>query len=257
MTSLSSNEKKNKTKEFKDIVGNLSDSSAQKILESNRWDIQSAVNDYFNNSSKYDSEKKAAGSPDKVRKLFDKYADSEDKEIMSEEGTIQFFKDVGVSPDGHETLAIAWLLNSTEMGLFQRKEFVDGFAGQGCTTIQEIKGVIKGKISSLGTESQFRQFYKWVFQHVKEDEKKKTIPINLATQLWKIVLGSKQKDLPLLEKWLAWCEQAEDFKVVNRDVWEQVYDFLKETKTLNSYDDSGAWPVQVDEFIEWAKEQKS
>jgi len=70
------------------------------------------------------------------------------------------------------------------------------------------------------------------------------------------VLGSRQKELPLLEKWLAFCAQSTEFKAVNRDVWEQVYDFLKETKNLDSYDDSGAWPVQVDEFIQWAKEQK-
>lgn len=249
-------EKRNKLKEFKDVAGNISDASAQKILESSSWNVQNALNEFFNNSSKYEAEKKAAGSADKVRKLFDKYADKEDKEIMSEQGMIQFFKDISINPDGHETLVISWLLNCTEMGLIQRKEFVEGFTNQGCSTIADVKTVVKGKITSLGTDSQFKQFYRWVFQHVKEDEKKKTIPTNLAIQLWKIVLGSKQKDLPLLEKWLLWCEKSEDFKVVNKDIWEQVYDFLKETKDLKSYDDSGAWPVQVDEFIEWCKEQK-
>jgi len=117
-----------------------------------------------------------------VKKLFDKYADKEDKEIMSQEGTIQFFKDVGVNPDGHETLAIAWMLNSTEMGLVQRKEFVDGFSALGCNTIQDVKGLVKEKISSLGAEPQFRQFYKWVFQHVKEDEKKKKNDCNRIGQ---------------------------------------------------------------------------
>jgi len=43
---------------------------------------------------------------------------------------------------------------------------------------------------------------------------------------------------------------------LNKDIWEQVYQFLKETKDAKSYDDSGAWPVQVDEFIEWLREQK-
>jgi len=253
---MSASEKRNKTKEFKDIVNNISDSGAQKILEANGWNVQSSLNDYFNNPNKYESEKKAAGSPDKVRKIFDKYADKEDKDIMSEQGMIQFFKDISVNPDGHETLVISWLLSCSEIGLIQRKEFVEGFSSQGCSSIGEIKGVIKGRVNSLGTETQFRQFYKWVFQHVKEDEKKKTIPTNLATQLWKIVLGSKQKELVLLEKWLIWCEKAEDFKVVNRDVWEQVYDFLRETKDVKSYDDSGAWPSQVDEFMDWVKEQK-
>jgi len=206
------------------------------------------------NESEASQPAKKAGAPDKVNKLFDKYADKEDKDIMSEQGMINFFKDVGINPDSHETLAVAWLLSCTEMGLVNRKEFVDGFSSQGCNTITDAKGVVKDKISSLSNEVQFRNFYKWVFQHVKEDEKKKTIPVNLAAQLWKIVLGSKQKEMPLLEKWLLWCEQSEDFKVVNRDIWEQVYDFLKEVKDLKSYDDANAWPVQVDEFIEWSKE---
>ncbi|ETO14151.1 hypothetical protein RFI_23219 [Reticulomyxa filosa] len=281
------NDKKSKTKKFKDITGNLSDSTAQKILEANKWDVQAALNDFFNNASKYEGEKKIVSSaPDKMTTLFDKYADKDDKEIMSEAGTLQFFKDIGINPNGEkvrtkiickkkkkrsnserikkkgfETLAVAWLLNSSEMGLIQRKEFVDGFSGQACLSTQDIKSVVKAKLASLETEVQFRQFYKfcimfiWVFQHVKEDEKKKTIPVTLAVQVWKIALGSKQKELPLLEKWIAWCEQSKDVNVVNRDVWEQVYDFLKETKTLNTYDDSGAWPVQIDEFIAWAKEQ--
>jgi len=197
---VTTTERKNKTKEFKDVVSNLSDASAQKILEANAWNVQSALNDYFNNPSKYESEKKAAGSADKIRKIFDKYADKEDKDIMSEAGMVQFFKDISVNPDGHETLVISWLLSCGEMGLIQRKEFVDGFSSQGCSSIPEIKGVIKGRVNSLSNEVQFKQFYKWVFEHVKEDEKKKNNSNNFGDSVMENSIRKQTKRLTIIRK---------------------------------------------------------
>ena len=41
-----------------------------------------------------------------------------------------------------------------------------------------------------------------------------------------------------------------------KHVWEMIYDFLLETQSIEDYDDAGgAWPVAVDEFVEWIQEQ--
>jgi len=63
--------------------------------------------------------------------------------------------------------------------------------------------------------------------------------------------------MPLLSQWLQFCEkvQDKDMKVISRDVWEQIYDFLKETQSVKDYDDNGAWPVAIDEFVEFLNEQ--
>ena len=78
----------------------------------------------YNNKSYggYGSNKK--GSTSSIEKIFKKnYADKEDPEIMSEQGTLKFFKDCGVNPEGYETLIIAYLLSAAEMGIYEIDDF--------------------------------------------------------------------------------------------------------------------------------------
>ena len=83
-----------------------------------------------NNNNNYNNNKK--GSTSKLESLFKKsYADKEDKEIMSEEGMLKFFKDCGVNPESYQTLVIAYLLQCEEMGIYEKDEFVKGFADLG------------------------------------------------------------------------------------------------------------------------------
>ena len=91
-------------------------------------------------------------------------------------------------------------------------------------------------------------------------QKKKTVAIELAIQLWKIVFSGIKAKLNLLDLWLDYledCYENETMLAISRDVWEQTYDFLLETDSVDNFDDSGAWPVVIDEFIEWARERNN
>jgi len=196
-----------------------------------------------------------------MNSLFDKsYGDPEEPEIMSESGMLQFFKDCGVNPDGYEPLVVAFHLQTAEMGIYEKDEFVKGFVNSGCSTKKEIKNVIQNRIKAVQTNNkEYKRFYKWLFVHVKEEEKKKTIPTELAIQLWSLVFASKQSSMALLDQWLEFCEAEKEkgLRVISRDLWEQIYDFLMEAQQIDDYDDAGgSWPVAVDEFVEWVQEKK-
>lgn len=248
--------RRQRIKEFKDICAGASDSIAQQVLEQNSWNVAQAINHFFNNRHLYPELKQ--GNKNKLEKIWKEYADKEDPSIMSENGMIQFFKDVNVNPESHETLAISWHLQSSEMGLLQKEEFISGFSKSGCSDKKDLKKQIGQVCRSLSDNKQFKDFYKWVFHHVKEDDKKKTIPTPLAVQLWQIVLQKQKNQMPLLSKWLTFCEKVQDntMKAVSRDVWEQLYDFLRETKSVKDFDENGAWPVAIDEFVEYLNEEK-
>eukprot|EP01083_Nonionella_stella_P009945 28456_1 len=248
--------RRQRIKEFKDICAGASDSIAQTVLEQNAWNVQTAINHFFNNRHLYPELKQ--GNKSKLTKLWKDYADKEDPSIMSEHGMLQFFKDCGVNPESHETLAIAWHLQSSEMGLFQKEEFINGFSKSGCSDKKDIRKQIAQVCRSLSDSQQFKAFYKWVFHHVKEDDKKKTVPTELAIQLWQIVLQKHKNQMPLLRKWLEYASAVQDseMKVISRDVWEQIYEFLKETKSIKDFDEMSAWPVAIDEFVEYLNAQK-
>jgi len=243
-------------KEFKEVAGTISDSTATSVLEANNWEVEKSVNYFFANRHLYPEVK--SGDAKTLQKIFSQYADNQDTNIMSEQGMIKFFKDVGVDPEGYETLAIAWNINASEMGLFQKQEFIDGFTKTGCTSIADIKKVVQQVTQSLKEEDKFKEFYKWLFVHAREDDKKKTISRDLALQLWRIVLGNKNYSpkYPLLDSWLKFVESNNENQAISRDVWEQLIDFLKETKKADEYDDNGAWPVLIDEFMEHLAETK-
>lgn len=202
-----------------------------------------------------------SGDKKKLQHLFDKtYADKEEKDIMSESGMLQFFKDMGVNPESHETLVVSYMINAEEMGIISRDEFVNGFYAQGCSSLDELKKCVQDKCKAINRDNkQWRSFYKWVFQYVKEDEKKKTIDSSIAIQLWNILFQKDKHSMKLADQWMKYADAQKDkeLKVVSKDLWEQIYDFLKETKSVDDYDDAGgSWPVAVDEFVEWLQEQK-
>merc|ERR1711933_388687 len=101
---------------------------------------------------------------------------------------------------------------------FQKDEFVTGFSKAGCSDKKDIKKQIAQVCRSLSDQAQFKAFYKWIFHHVKEDDKKKTIPTPLAILLWQIVLVKHQNSMPLMDRWLEFCESAQDstLKAISR-----------------------------------------
>jgi len=217
------------------------------------------TNCYSSLSSK--AAKKKKGSVSKLSAIFEKhYADADEADIMSEEGMIKFFKDCAVNPEGHETLIIAHFLKCAEMGIYEKTEFVEGFAQCGCSTQKDIKRAVRSKVDAVSRDTrEFRAFYKWLFVHVREDEKKKNIPIALALQLWPLVLTGQKKSLRFFDEWMAFCEEKRDsdLKAITKDVWEQLYDFLKETQSIEAYNEDLGWPVAIDEFVEWIKEKNT
>jgi len=202
-----------------------------------------------------------SGNTKKLGQLFDKsYADKDEKDIMSENGMLKFFKDCGINPESHETLIISFLLNCEEMGIITRDEFVKGFNKNGCNDKSDVKKCVQSKCQTVnGNRKKWKEFYKFIFHHVKEDEKKKTIPTELALQLWSILYQKDKKNMKLLDEWLTYCEKEKngEMKVVSRDLWEQIYDFLIETASIDNYDDAGgSWPVAIDEFVEYLQEKQ-
>eukprot|EP01083_Nonionella_stella_P289880 986438_1 len=242
--------------------GYTCDSCSKKMgLYYEMWGCRSCNYDLCSSCYGKKSKPAKAGSTSKLDKLFKShYGDKEDPDIMSEQGMMSFFKDCGVNPQSHDTLIVAYHLNCGDMGIFDKKEFSQGFAKAGCSNKKEIKNVVQDRIRSVNNNAyEYKKFYKWVFHHVKEDEKKKTIPTDLALQLWSLVFSKRRNGMKLLPKWLQWCDlvKDKDMKVISRDCWEQIYDFLKETSSIDDYDEMLGWPVQIDEFVEWMQENKT
>jgi DCN1-like protein 1/2 len=102
-----------------------------------------------------------------------------------------------------------------------------------CASIDKIKAKVSEWKDELKDNSQFRNFYNFVFDYLKED--KKILLTEDAVAAWKIVLKDNRK-------WGLFVDfteflTAEDKKSVSRDAWQQLWHFMiSYPNSLKDYD---------------------
>jgi len=148
---------------------------------------------------------------------------------------------------------IAFKLKTEAVWEITREEFMNGFTVNGCCTIDKIKSKShewKEEIKSKTPE--FKQFYNFVFDYLKED--KKILLTEEAIMAWNIVL-QKEKRWALMEQFLKFL-QDHQIKSISRDAWQQLWHFMiAYPKSVKEYDTLSSWPIIFDEFVEWMEAQ--
>jgi len=203
----------------------------------NAWVLDRAVDAFFN-QNKAPAAKKIDLA--KLNKVFDQYCGSDEKtkNVVQDEKLAQFFEDHDVDPSGIVTLGVAWKLQAKTLGAFTRKEFVDGFSAAGVETSAQIKAYAKKIESTLEDDKTFKEFYRWLFDYVKDEGERKTLDVQVALDMWSVVLP---KRFGLLAEWVEFVE-GQKMKVVSKDLWQQVYEFGRDVKPdFANYEDDGKW----------------
>ena len=60
-----------------------------------------------------------------------------------------------------------------------------------------------------------------------------------------------------LESFIQFLEQAKQYQRITLDQWTSFYDFCMEVEDLSCYDEAvSAWPVMIDEYVEFMEEQQ-
>ncbi|KAJ6244964.1 rp42 related [Anaeramoeba flamelloides] len=247
---------------------NSSRNNAISTLKSVSWNSESALNKFFNdqeqnksytttkktksttNSMSYTSGSCKVSRP-KLKKLFEKYSDN--KEEINPEGVENFLTDCEIDLMEIEALIFSWHLNASKMGSYSKEEFCDGLYRLKCDSVQAVKKRKSTFPKDIKAENKFKDFYNFVFTFAKEDPRHKFLSIDIGVFLWKLLLPGKFK---LLDKWLEYLQRDENKnKTISEDLWKNVLHFSKNVKTLEDYDPFEAYPVMIDEFVEWLQEE--
>jgi len=226
---------------------------AEKILKYHKYNLEPALEYYLGNQNKYPEVGQVSkASLRQLDTLFDRYIDDE-KDASSQLGLSKFFEDVGVELSHRWSLYIMYQLKATQMMRVTRKQFTDYFGKMKAFTISDIKKTCVRECRSIdNTQKKFKEFYEWLFSHVKENEDKRSIPKDFAITLWGIIL-SEQK-YPLLTDFCKFAKKNEEVKAITLDTWTVVRDFLETCKDPKTFENDGAWPVLVDMYLDAAQE---
>ncbi|CAM9607482.1 unnamed protein product, partial [Hapterophycus canaliculatus] len=97
---------------------------------------------------------------------------------------------------------------------------------------------------------EFREFYKFCFQFSREGTHR-TIERDVAAPLLKTVMGPRSR---YTDEFVEFLKQCPANTRVTFDQWSSFLEFSNTVKDdFAGYDEDGAWPILLDEFVEYSK----
>ena len=99
---------------------------------------------------------------------------------MSGENLARFFTDISIDPSSTLTLALAWQMHCHAFGEIGRKEFTQHFTALGMDSLDKIKANAATLQATMKDPAQYKTFYRWLFDFVKEGTPPHTTPQTTA-----------------------------------------------------------------------------
>ncbi|CAB3979493.1 Hypothetical predicted protein [Paramuricea clavata] len=181
----------------------------------------------------------------KCKVWFEEYADEPD--IIGPDGIQKLCKDLHLDPEDIVMLVVAWKLNAENLGFFKFSEWSTGMGSLQCDSTKKLQSKLKSLKSLINDPVVFKKMYRYAFDFCRNKDQR-SLDIDMAMEMLKILLS---ESWTLLDPFVEFIEQS-DYKVINKDQWCNVLEFCRTVKSdLSNYDVDGAWPVMLDEFVEW------
>ncbi|KAG0213540.1 DCN1-like protein 5 [Mortierella sp. GBA30] len=201
-----------------------------------------------------------------------------DSDQIGPGGIAKLCEDIGVSLETVDMLVLAYhleadtmrkmqmqkvsnqktyLLNVPHMKLppiFTKDEWIKGMTKLEIDSTEKLRVKMPLLVAQLQDPRHFKEFYRYVFMFAKDSEQK-CMPLETACAM----LSTVMKGRPHEQRFVAYLETKRPVKVINKDQWYNFLDFSDTiSEDLSNYDPIGsAWPVLMDEYVDWRNEQSS
>ncbi|KAJ3410475.1 DCN1-like protein 4 [Chytridiales sp. JEL 0842] len=181
---------------------------------------------------------------------FMSYLDeSGEEDVMDITGIEKLCDELGIDTGSTTVLALAWKLNASRMGYFSKAEWIRGMNSLNADTIDKLRNALPVLDNVYKNPVDMKELYKWSFGFAKEQDQK-CLDVEVSKSLWKLMPNFAHVDMLV-----QFLEEEKPVKVINKDQWMSFYDFSTAVKEdLTSYDDTSAWPVLFDEYVEWRRQ---
>lgn len=184
---------------------------------------------------------------------FKEYTSANDPDILGPEGMEKFCEDIGVEPENIVMLVLAYKMGARQMGFFSQIEWLKGLTELQCDSPQKVQSKLDYLQNLLSDVNTFKSIYRYAYDFAR-DKDQRSMDIETAKAMLQLLLGKHWKLYPQFAKFL---DQSK-YKVINKDQWCNILEFSRTINfDLSNYDIDGAWPVMLDEFVEWMRSQSS
>ncbi|XP_034106879.1 DCN1-like protein 5 isoform X1 [Drosophila nasuta] len=183
---------------------------------------------------------------------FHEYTTPDEPDTLGPDGMEKFCEDIGVEPENIVMLVLAYKMGATQMGFFSQQEWLKGLTDLECDTTAKMVVKLDYLRSILNDPNSFKSIYRYAYDFAKDSDQR-SMDIATAKAMLQLLLG---KHWPLYPQFAQFLEQSK-YKVINKDQWCNILEFSRTICIdLSNYDIDGAWPVMLDEFVEWLRLQR-
>ncbi|KAJ7962781.1 Defective in cullin neddylation protein [Quillaja saponaria] len=209
-------------------------SASRKTGQSNSTASNSSAVDPFRSASNKASTKEM----ERIDNLFYSYANGSSG-MIDPEGIETLCADMEVDHTDVRILMLAWKMKAERHGYFTLDEWRQGLKALRADTVSKLKKQLPDLEKEVRRPSNFVDFYTYSFRYCLTEEKQKSIDIESICEL-----------LTLTQN---------DYKVINMDQWMGFYRFCHEISfpDLRNYDPELAWPLVLDNFVEWMRDKRT
>ncbi|XP_008808225.1 DCN1-like protein 4 isoform X1 [Phoenix dactylifera] len=221
-------------------------SSTRKTGSAEKVNASSGSSDLFRSATS----KAVSKELERIDHLFQAYADGSSG-MIDPEGIESFCSDVEVDHTDVRILMLAWKMKAEKQGYFTLEEWRRGLKALRADNISKIKKALPELAKEVTRPSNFSDFYSYAFRYCLTEDKQKCIDIESACELLDLVLGFQFR--PQVDKLTEYLKYQHDYKVINLDQWMSFLRFCNEINfpSLDNYDSDLAWPLILDNFVEW------
>merc|ERR1711892_258107 len=161
---------------------------------------------------------------------------------------------LGLAPDSLEILIMCYSMDLSQMGFIERHEFLK--MSQFIASRATLKNHLVEHRMGLRFEMELsKKLHRFAFDFCRDDEKK-IIDKETAVAMLTCVMKNRWKLLDLFCEYL----HKSTYRGINRDQWNNIDEFVRsygDFENAAEYDPDGAWPVMIDEFVEFIKTRRN